>query len=406
MKKLLLLDGNSMLFRAYYATMYRHSMQTSNGIPTNAVYGFIMMLQKALDTIQPDALLVAWDADSQTFRKQEYEPYKGTRKPLDDELKVQFPIVREFLDAAGIKRYEIHGYEADDIIGSMAKQCETNANTTILTSDRDLLQLIDSSTKVLLMQKGITEMKVVDNESFSEMYDGLSPIQIIDLKGLMGDTADNIPGVKGVGEKTAIRLLKAHPSVEEVYTHIDEVKGKLKEKLEKDKENAFLSKHLATIYRDMELPFGLEACDFHGLNEAVNDFYTKYEMHSFTQTKKAETKKEVSCKKIATWNIQSDFLLPICSPDPYVNQELYGFIGLQDNTVYYISKTDACQDLAFQTSLMDDNYMTWDAKMMMHLLSRNGFEPCLFKEDLHVASFLLHSQATNEDAVLEAMHIL
>lgn len=405
MKKLLLLDGNSMLFRAYYATMYRHSMQTSNGIPTNAVYGFIMMLQKALDTIQPDALLVAWDADSQTFRKQEYEPYKGTRKPLDDELKVQFPIVREFLDAAGIKRYEIHGYEADDIIGSMAKQCQKSADTTILTSDRDLLQLIDASTKVLLMQKGITEMKLVDNENFPEMYDGLSPIQIIDLKGLMGDTADNIPGVKGVGEKTAIRLLKAHPSVEEVYAHMDEVKGKLKEKLENDKDNAFLSKHLATIYRDMDLPFALESCDFHGFDDTVNDFYAKYEMHSFAQTIKVETKKEVSYKKINSWSIQSSFLLPICSPDPYMSQELYGFIGLQDNIVYYISKADALHDLAFQTNLIDDAYMTWDAKMMMHLLSRNGFKPCLFKEDFHVASFLLHSQATNEDAVLEAMHI-
>lgn len=406
MKKLLLLDGNSMLFRAYYATMYRNSMKTSNGIPTNAVYGFIMMLQKAIDTIQPDALLVAWDKDSQTFRKQEYEAYKGTRKPLDDELKVQFPIVREFLDAAKIQRYEIHGYEADDIIGSMAKQCKDTADTTILTSDRDLLQLIDSTTEVLLMQKGITEMKVVDMDSFSEMYDGLVPKQIIDLKGLMGDTADNIPGVKGVGEKTAIRLLKAHPSVEEVYAHIDEVKGKLKEKLENDKDNAYLSKHLATIYRDMELPFQLEACQFDGFAPDVYDFYTKYEMHSFMQDKKATAKKEVSIQTIHSWTIESPYLLPIFSPESYMKSELYGFIGLQKDVVYYISKEDALADLTFQTQLVDNAYMTWDAKMMMHLLSRHGFEACLFKEDLHVASFLLHSQATNEDALLEDMHIV
>lgn len=186
MQNLLLLDGNSMLFRAYYATLYGKSMTTSNGIPTNAIFGFVMMLNKAIEKIQPDALLVAWDADSQTFRKDEYPAYKGTRKPLDEELIAQFPIVREFLDAAGIQRYEIHGYEADDIIGTMSKNVEIQ--TTILSSDRDLLQLIDSHCNVLLMKKGISEMEIMDIDAFKEKYDGLMPIQMIDLKGLMGDT--------------------------------------------------------------------------------------------------------------------------------------------------------------------------------------------------------------------------
>lgn len=258
MKKLLLIDGNSVLFRAYYATLYTRKMATSNGIPTNAVYGFINMVNKALDIIQPDYVLVAWDKDSQTFRKEQYAAYKGTRKPLDDELVVQFPIVREFLDAAGIQRYEVQGFEADDIIGSMAKQTP-EMMTTILSSDKDLLQLIDPTTHILLMKKGLTEMEEMDQEALLEKFE-LTPSQIIDLKGLMGDTSDNIPGVAGVGEKTAVKLLKEYSTLEGVYDNIESIKGKLKEKLENDKDNAYLSKQLATIYRDIEFPFAPGDC--------------------------------------------------------------------------------------------------------------------------------------------------
>ena len=403
MQNLLLLDGNSMLFRAYYATLYGKSMTTSNGIPTNAIYGFVMMLNKAIEKIQPDALLVAWDADSQTFRKDEYPAYKGTRKPLDEELIAQFPIVREFLDAAGIQRYEIHGYEADDIIGTMSKNKEVH--TTILSSDRDLLQLIEPHCNVLLMKKGISEMELMDIEAFQEKYDGLVPKQIIDMKGLMGDSSDNIPGVAGVGEKTAIKLLKAHSSVEGVYASIDEVKGKLKEKLLKDKENAFLSKRLATIYRDVPLDFTLEDCAFTGYKDTIQDFFMKYEMRSFLK-KKESKKKNYSYSEITSWSITSPILLPVCTYAPYLEQELYGFMGIQENTIYYISKENAQIDLAFQTMLTQENtYSTWDMKEMMHLLDRNGFSQCLFKEDLHIASFLLHSQATNQDMLMEALEI-
>ena len=277
MKKLLLLDGNSMLFRAYYATLYTHRMTTSNGIPTNAVYGFVMMLNKAIDIIEPDKILVAWDAGKPTFRHKQFEAYKGTRKPLDEELIVQFPIVREYLDAAGIKRYEQEGYEADDIIGSMAKCCK-DVQTTILTSDRDLLQLIDSSTHVLLMKKGLSEMDLMDEQNLMDTY-GITPSQVIDMKGLMGDTADNIPGVAGVGEKTALRLLNQYSTVENVYAHIDEVKGKLKEKLEKDKDNAFMSLELATIYTKMELPFELCDCEFTGIQDNVNALLQSVQAH-------------------------------------------------------------------------------------------------------------------------------
>ena len=406
MKKLLLLDGNSMLFRAYYATLYTHRMTTSNGIPTNAVYGFVMMLNKAIDIIEPDKILVAWDAGKPTFRHKQFAAYKGTRKPLDEELIVQFPIVREYLDAAGIKRYEREGYEADDIIGSMAKCCN-DIQTTILTSDRDLLQLIDPSTHVLLMKKGLSEMELMDEQNLFDTY-GITPSQVIDMKGLMGDTADNIPGVQGVGEKTALRLLNQYSTVENVYAHIDEVKGKLKEKLEKDKDNAFMSLELATIYTKMELPFGLNDCEFTGIQEDVNGFYEKYEMRSLVNRTKQAKNEKWPLKEVEhfeMFDVEDLMVLPVCTQQPYLDQQLYGFMIPKDKAIYYISVENALEDTNFKKILETKEISTWDTKEMMHLLDRYGFKWNTFNDDLHIAGFLLNSTATDSDAVLEALHI-
>ena len=406
MKKLLLLDGNSMLFRAYYATLYTHRMTTSNGIPTNAVYGFVMMLNKAIDIIEPDEILVAWDAGKPTFRHKQFSAYKGTRKPLDEELIVQFPIVREYLDAAGIKRYEQEGYEADDIIGSMAKCCK-DVQTTILTSDRDLLQLIDATTHVLLMKKGLSEMDLMDEQNLLDTY-GITPSQIIEMKGLMGDTADNIPGVQGVGEKTALRLLNQYSTVENVYAHIDEVKGKLKEKLEKDKDNAFMSLELATIYTKMELPFELCDCEFSGIQEAVNGFYEKYEMRSLVNRTKQTKNEKWPLKEVDHFEMIQDedvMIMPVCSQEPYLDQKLYGFMVPLDKTIYYISVENALEDANFKKLLEKKKIITWDTKEMMHLLDRYGFKWNEFSDDLHIAGFLLNSTATDSDALIEALHI-
>lgn len=403
MKKMLLIDGNSVLFRAYYATLYSRRMSTSNGIPTNATYGFIHMILKAIDIIEPDHVLVAWDTDSQTFRKEQYPEYKGTRKAPDEELIVQFPIVREFLDAAGIKRYEEHGYEADDIIGSMSKQA-TGYQTTILSSDRDLLQLVDDSTHVLLMKKGISEMETMDPEALYEKYE-LTPKQIIDLKGLMGDASDNIPGVAGVGEKTATRLLKEYPSVEEVYENIDQIKGKLKEKLEKDKDNAFLSKQLATIYRDMELPFSLDECQFDQMDEGVNDFYQKYEMNSLIRRQASKPKTVKECKRVQTWPQECTLVLPVCTNESTATAQLFGFIGCQNQSPVFLPLEDAKQDEGFKELLNSGQVITWDCKEMYHLLHREqiSFQP--FAQDLHIAAFLLNSNATDKDALVQALAI-
>ncbi len=403
MKKLLLIDGNSVLFRAYYATLYTRKMATSNGIPTNAVYGFINMVNKALDIIQPDYVLVAWDKDSQTFRKEQYAAYKGTRKPLDEELIVQFPIVREYLDAVGIQRYEVQGYEADDIIGSMAKQTP-EMMTTILSSDRDLLQLIDSTTHVLLMKKGLTEMAEMDQEALLETYE-LTPSQIIDLKGLMGDASDNIPGVAGVGEKTAVKLLKEYSTLEGVYDHIDAIKGKLKEKLENDKDNAYLSKQLATIYRDIEFPFAPVDCQILTQEEQMNEFFQKYEMNSFLKRQEKKVTKMSELKKVSSWPTGHTLVLPVCTNESRETQSLFGFMSAKDNQASMISLEDAKQDEQFQSLLKSGEVITWDAKELYHLLSKNQLPIQPVKEDLHLAAFLLNSLATDKDALLDAVGI-
>ncbi len=335
MEKLLLIDGNSMLFRAYYATVYGGGkmMKTSNGIPTNAIFGFITMIQKAFDMVQPDLVLVAWDSGKPTFRHETYKEYKGTRKELDQELIAQFPIAREFLDAYGIVRYECDGIEADDIIGSVAKQ-HPELEIHILSSDRDLLQLIDPTTDVYLMKKGISEIEVMDQEKLKETM-GIVPSQIIDLKSLMGDTADNIPGVKGIGEKTALKLLEKYQTVDNVYTHIDEIKGKLKEKLETDRDKAFLSKYLATIKTDEKIPVNIEDLKLVEPNAELHEFFVKYEMSKFAKS----TKKQEEVEHKGTYTVVEKVSKNLLDGDVVVYAD-YDNENYYDATLYSFSMFD------------------------------------------------------------------
>ena len=406
MKKLLLIDGNSMLFRAYYATVYGRMMKTSNGVPTNAVYGFITMINKALSMVEPDAVLVAWDAGKSTFRHETYTEYKGTRKELDQELIVQFPIAREFLDAYGMKRYECEGIEADDIIGSMAKKYP-DVEIHILSSDRDLLQLIDPTTDVYLMKKGITEMEVMDEAKLKESM-GIVPSQIIDLKALMGDTADNIPGVKGIGEKTALKLLSEYETVDNVYAHIDEIKGKLKEKLETDKEKAFLSKYLATIKVDAEIPLPFADMMLKEPGEELHDFFVKYEMKSFVKETMdtREVKKEGSrtiVKQISPDLLQDGALVYAnVDNESYYDAQLYGFaISLQDRTEY-IELSDALQDTAFLEWLKEENgKAVYDAKNFYHALHKNNIPFADVTFDVMIAAFLVDGTLSDYDKLAE-----
>lgn len=409
MKKCLLIDGNAMLFRAYYATLYGRMMTTSNGIPTNAVYGFITMINKALDLIKPDHLLVAFDSGKPTFRHETFKEYKGTRRQLDQELIVQFPIAREYLEAKGIPWYECEGIEADDIIGSAAKTYP-DYQTVILTSDRDLLQLIDETTNVLLMKKGITEMELVDVQGLKDNFH-VTPSQIIELKGLMGDTADNIPGVPGVGEKTALKLLDQYETVHNLYEHIDEIKGKLKEKLEMNKDKAELSLFLATIVTDAKLPFDLESCVFHEDVERSNSFYKKYEMLSFV--KQVEDKTVYADTEIKKVEQISESLLkngvllyPDCNNEAYEDAEFFGLAWVNEDGCEYIEIDDLRRDAHAQAFLASqDSKAGFDVKHLMHLFEHVQIPVNGLDFDCWIAAFLSDGTITSYDAFAEKFKI-
>lgn len=257
LNKLVLIDGNSLSFRAFYALPL---LSNHAGIHTNAVYGFAMLLEKIIKEEKPNHFLVAFDAGKTTFRHSKYSEYKGGRQKTPPELSEQFPYIRQLLDAYHIKRYELDNYEADDIIGTLSRQAdEADFETIIITGDRDLTQLATDNVTIYYTKKGVTDVDHYTPEFIAEKYQGLVPKQIIDMKGLMGDTSDNIPGVAGVGEKTAIKLLNQFESVEGVYEHIEEVTAKkLKEKLINSKTDAFMSKDLATINVHSPIEVSLE----------------------------------------------------------------------------------------------------------------------------------------------------
>ena len=256
MERLLILDSNSLMNRAFYAIP---PLTTTEGIHTNAVYGFTNMLFKMKEEIKPDYIVAAFDRKAPTFRHKEYEEYKAGRKKMPPELGEQFPIIKEVLNLLAVNIYEIDGFEADDIIGTLAKFAEkNNIEVFIVTGDRDALQLATNNIKVVITKKGVTETAVYDEKSFIDEF-GVTPTQYIDVKGLMGDKSDNIPGVPGVGEKTAFKLIATYGSMEGVLSNIDEISGKkLKENLETYSEQAIFSKKLATIMTEVPIEFDLD----------------------------------------------------------------------------------------------------------------------------------------------------
>jgi len=255
MKKIMILDGNSLLFRAFYALP---PLKTKKGQYTNAVYGFLSMLYKLIDTYSPEYLCVAFDPEKPTFRHQQYKDYKATRQKAPNELVQQFQLIRDVLDIHRIKRVEVEGFEADDLAGTFACAAkEQGTDVYLVTSDKDYLQLIDENVKVILTKKGVSNTEEMDLKSMEEEY-GLTPEQFVDLKSLMGDSSDNIPGVSGVGEKTALKLMQEYKSLDNIYENIDSIKGKLKEKLEADKMQAYMSQTLARIITDIPIEFDIE----------------------------------------------------------------------------------------------------------------------------------------------------
>lgn len=414
MKKMLLVDGNSMLFRAYYATVYGRPMSTSNGIPTNAVFGFSNMLSKAVEIIQPDYLCVAFDSAKKNFRHELFPEYKGGRKETPEDLVVQFGIVREFLDAYKIARFEKEGIEADDIIGTLSfahPECEI----AILSSDRDLLQIIDPTTSVYLMKKGISELEKMDEAALYEKYE-ITPSQIVDLKGLMGDASDNIPGIPSVGEKTAVKLLKQFETVEGVIEHVNEIKGKLHDTIVNYQQQAMLSKKLATIHKTADIPVDLEQFVYAPDFKSLKEFYLKYEMNSLAkkiEVEEAEETVQPSFElKMSNVSVCPSHLLKkpaaIVPVEESLNllDQVEGLVIATDIEAVYMNLDDIKKDVQLLSYLSESsNKLSFDCKALMHWGYRHGLVIDNFRSDLMIASFLCDASIQSVDSMFEKLEL-
>ena len=369
MKKIVLVDGNNLIFRSYFATAYTGNvMKNSKGFPTNALYGFINMINKIVEEEKPEYMAVAFDI-GKNFRKEKYDFYKEGRNKTPQELIDQMPVARDILKAMGIKYFELEPYEADDIIGTISKMTEEDpdAYTLIVSSDKDLLQLVSDETEMkLLKQKDYIRYV---RSSFKEEY-GIEPIRIIDLKGLSGDPSDNIPGVQGVGDKTALKLLQDYESVEGIYEHIDDIKGKLQEKLINDKDNAFMSKEIATIYRDVPLNTNYDEMKYVGPNNSeLEKIYTELEFYSLL--KKIDTKpKEDNFQYTVVESVEDIKLEDKVSiyvgyeTENYYRSKAIGY-GISSGENNYFVKEELINKINFQ----DKKVYTYDYKKLLANLS-------------------------------------
>jgi len=277
MDKLLIIDGNALIHRAYHALP---SFKTMDGIPTNAVYGFASMLHRTIEDFQPSHVLVCFDTAAKTFRDELYKEYRAHRPEADNDLILQFPMVREFLNAAVIPYIEKDGFEADDLIASVCKKFSTNIHCLVLTGDKDIFQLVDDRVIVTTPLNGDKNLKIYDHDEVVKKF-GVDPNQIPDFKALAGDPSDNYKGVAGVGPKTATELIQRFGSVEELYKKIEQIENpSLKQKLIDGKESALMSKELAVLKKDIEISVSIEDTQFKGYNDSLGDFFEKYSFRS------------------------------------------------------------------------------------------------------------------------------
>lgn len=388
-KRAILIDGNNLLFRSYYATAYNGNlMKNSKDFPTNALYGFVNMINKILNEENPEYIMVAFDK-GKNFRHDKYENYKAGRIETPNDLLKQFPYAYQILEAMGITALNLENYEADDIIGTFARMADENDlyDATIISSDKDLLQLISKEVNVkLLKQSGYILM---NTEVFRETYK-CDPIKMIDLKALMGDSSDNIPGVKGIGEKTAINLISEYGSLEEVYNNIDNIKGKTREKLEIDKDNAFFSKDLATICKNAPIGLSFEDIKIKPRNEEeLMNIYEELEFFSFI---KKEEKKEV--KEKVEYEIVNDKINPKdnfafyieVSEENYHKADILGMSIYDGEKVYILDK----ESILLNKDIFSKAYSTYDLKKNIVVLNKLGIDIENVRIDTMISAYLLN----------------
>lgn len=424
--KIVIIDGNSLINRAYYAM--QRPMITKEGIYTQGIYGFINMLNKIENDYEPEYITVAFDLKAPTFRHLEYEAYKAGRKAMPAELVMQMPLLKDVLRAMNISILEMEGYEADDIIGTVTRAAENEGiQPLVITGDRDALQLVTENTQVIITKKGITDFELYNPEKMKERY-GLTAAQFIDLKGLMGDSSDNIPGIPGVGEKTGIKLLQQFGSIENLLTHTDEISSaKLKEKIEENAQLAIMSKRLATINVNVPIDFEIEDMKLTEPDyEALIDIYTKLEFNSFLKKLKVPVKTETAPfnelnvdKKIidneadvkhAAAQLQGDIYLKVFGDASHTNLPyIEGIFLMDDRTAVYIDAT-AVQPSAIAEILnkAEFNLIGHEIKDDLYQLMGCGFKTFTVVFDTAVAEYVLEPSKSSyalKNIVLEKLHL-
>ena len=400
MDKIILLDGNSLSYRAFYAMP---ALQNKSGLYTNSVYGFTLMLERMLEDIKPKYALVAFDNGKQTFRHKTYKDYKGTRDKTPSELVEQFGYVRELLDSYGIKYEEHFDYEADDIIGSYAKLAEkAGLEVIIISGDKDLTQLASDNITIYYTRRGVTEVDHYTPEFINEKY-GLSPEQIIDMKGLMGDKSDNIPGVAGIGEKTAIKLLAEYKTVENVLDNIDNISGKkLKERLAEGKEDALLSKELATIFTEVPVENKLEDLTFSENRSKKKELFEKLEFVSFLKKlaenndvdvdgKEEKELEIINADEKTELSFENSSLHIECFTEDYHNSDVVNIAVYKDENVYIFSEDNFFENKFVRNYLESDaEKVVYDYKKILYIAKRNGISDIAGNVfDVKIAAYLL-----------------
>lgn len=403
MKKIVLVDGNNLLFRSYYATAYTGNiMRNKEGFPTNGVYGFVNMINKIISDEKPEYMMVAFDI-GKTFRHEKYERYKDGRKETPDDLKVQFPVAKKILTAMGIKYLECAGYEADDIIGTISMWCEKDPEyeALIVSSDKDLLQLISDETVVKLLKT--KDYVWMDKKTFNDTY-GFDPIHMIDLKALMGDSSDNIPGVKGIGEKGAIKLVSEYKTIDNIYENIDKIKGATQIKLIDGKEDAYYSKDLVTIYREVPLDITFDDLLYKGENaDELIDIYNDLGFYSLlrkinTSDIKKEKSREDEFKIISDINdvkISEDTSIYLDTTiGNYHDAEILG-IALYNSTLSCYIPYDIFKN---NTSILDTDYnlSTYDYKKLIVVFNKYGIKVPNINFDTMISAYLLNYETKDD----------
>ena len=400
MDKIILLDGNSLSYRAFYAMP---ALQNKSGLYTNSVYGFTLMLERMLEDIKPKYALVAFDKGKQTFRHKTYQDYKGTRDKTPSELVEQFGYVRELLDSYGIKYEEHFDYEADDIIGSYAKLAEkAGLEVIIISGDKDLTQLASDNITIYYTKRGVTEVDHYTPEFINEKY-GLSPEQIIDMKGLMGDKSDNIPGIAGIGEKTAIKLLAEYKTVENILDNIDNINGKkLKERLAEGKEDALLSKELATIFTEVPVENKLEDLTFSENRSKKKELFEKLEFVSFLKKlaenddvdvdgKEEKELEIINADEKTELSFENSSLHIECFTEDYHNSDVVNIAVYKDENVYIFSEDNFFENKFVRNYLESDaEKVVYDYKKILYIAKRNGISDIAGNVfDVKIAAYLL-----------------